>query len=232
MAERPTELHRTGPHLTGPHRTGPRPAKAGVPGGAAELTRRLFSGLPRADQRRWAASYVAGLLGTPGKKSTRNMGWSVFASYTAAQSLHQIVNESTWPWNTVRRELADWCRERAEVRGWALARVPLPKRGMYSAGVHRRFDATAGRTIGCQLGLGLFLITDRGAVPADWRLYLPERWIDDDSLRRRARIPDTARAYSPGQLLLDMARSSAGVAGAGAPLVVGAETVAEAGELA
>lgn len=218
-------------HLdTAERTTGPRPTKTGASGAADGLTHRLFRDLPRADQRRWAASYVSGLLSTPGKKSVRNMGWSVCASGTAAQSLHQVVNESTWSWNAVRRELAGWCSERAEVRGWALARISLPKRGMYSAGVHRRFDAATGRTIGCQLGLGLFLLTDRGAVPVDWRLYLPEHWADDESLRRRARIPETVRGASPSRLLLDLAGAAERV-GAEAPLLADAETVAEAEEL-
>ncbi|MEV3990426.1 transposase [Streptomyces sp. NPDC049837] len=196
---------------------------------AEELTRRLFHGLPRADQRRWAGAYMTGLLSTPGKKSVRNMGWSVCASYTASQSLHQVVNESTWSWTDVRRELTAWCHERTEVRGWALERVMMPKRGHYSAGVHRRFDATAGRTLGCQLGLGLFLLTGSGAaVPVDWRLYLPDEWLDDASLRRRARIPDTVRAGSPGGLMVDLAATTAGP---GAPLVADAETVGEAAEL-
>ncbi|MFG3508050.1 IS701 family transposase [Streptomyces sp. NPDC047821] len=196
---------------------------------AEELTRRLFHALPRADQRRWAGAYVAGLLTTPGKKSVRNMGWSVCASYTASQSLHQVVNESTWSWTDVRGELTAWCHERTEVRGWALERVLMPKRGHYSAGVHRRFDATAGRTVGCQLGLGLFLLTRSGAaVPVDWRLYLPDEWLDDASLRRRARIPDAVRPGSPGGLMVDLAATNAGP---GAPVVAEAETVAEATEL-
>ncbi|WP_167536393.1 IS701 family transposase [Streptomyces ficellus] len=198
-------------------------------GAAQDLTRRLFHGLPRADQRRWAGAYLTGLLTTPGKKSVRNMGWAVCASYTASQSLHQAVNESTWSWTDVRAELTAWCRERTETRGWALGRVTLPKRGRYSAGVHRRFDTAAGRTLNGQLGLGLFLITGHGAaVPVDWRLYLPDEWLDDASLRRRARIPEAVRAGSPGRLMADLAVSAGG---SGVPVLADAETVAEAAEL-
>ncbi|MGA5424493.1 IS701 family transposase [Streptomyces lavendulocolor] len=198
-------------------------------GAAHELTHRLFHRLPRADQRRWAGAYLTGLLTTPGKKSVRNMGWAVCSSYTASQSLHQAVNESTWSWTDVRAELTSWCRERTEVRGWALGRVTLPKRGRYSAGVHRRFDPAAGRTLNCQLGIGLFLLTGRGAaVPVDWRLHLPDEWLDDTALRRRARIPDTVRAGSPGRLMVELA---AAAGGSGAPVVADAETVAEAAEL-
>ncbi|GAA2482395.1 IS701 family transposase [Streptomyces gobitricini] len=208
---------------------------------AQELTHRLFHGLPRADQRRWAGAYLTGLLATPGKKSVRNMGWAVCASYTASQSLHQAVNESTWSWTDVRAELTAWCRERTEVRGWALGRVTLPKRGRYSAGVHRRFDTAAGRTLNCQLGVGLFLLTGHGAaVPVDWRLHLPDEWLGDASLRRRARIPDTVRAGSPGRMMVELAATAGrsggpgsfgGPGGSGAPVVADAETVQEAAEL-
>ncbi|GHF71955.1 putative ISXo8 transposase [Streptomyces mashuensis] len=197
-------------------------------GTADELTRRLFHGLPRTDQRRWAGAYVTGLLTTPGRKSVRNMGLSLYDSHTAFQSLHQVVSESTWSWSAVRRELADWCRERTALHGWALGRVTVPKRGRCSAGVHRRFDPATGRTVGCQLGLGLFLLTERGALPVDWRLYLPDEWLDDPTLRRRARIPETARPGSPARLMLDLAAAADGSA---APVVAEAETVTEAAEL-
>ncbi|MBW5485960.1 transcriptional regulator [Streptomyces bambusae] len=191
---------------------------------AEPLARRLFRCLPRTDQRRWAGAYLSGLVTTPGKKSVRNMARSAGTFETASQSLHQIVNSSTWQWDPVRRELAAWCGERADVRALRMVPVVIPKRGECSAGVHRRFDPAGGRTLSCQLALGLFLVTDRGTVPVDWRLSLPGRWSEDDELRERARIPVGARSGLPSRLVLDLADTAAAhPATAGVPIVAEAE---------
>ncbi|MFD7028453.1 transposase [Streptomyces sp. NPDC059917] len=197
------------------------------------LARRLFHCLPRTDQRRWAGAYLSGLLGTPGKKSVRNMARSTAALGAASQSLHQVVNASTWDWNPVRRELAAWCGEQAGVRALRMVPVVIPKRGQCSAGVHRRFDPAGGRTLSCQLALGLFLVTDHGSVPVDWRLVLPGRWSEDDELCERARIPAAARtspaapAAHPG-LGLDQAAEAAAAHAAAAGVPVVAEAATEA----
>ncbi|MER5732495.1 transposase [Streptomyces sp. NPDC002138] len=196
------------------------------------LARRLFHCLPRTDQRRWAGAYLSGLLGTPGKKSVRNMARSTAALGAASQSLHQVVNASTWDWNPVRRELAAWCGEQAGVRALRMVPVVIPKRGQCSAGVHRRFDPAGGRTLSCQLALGLFLVTDLGSVPVDWRLCLPGRWSEDDELCERARIPAAARTApaAPAGLGLDQAAEAAAAhaVAAGVPVVAEAATEAPA----
>lgn len=70
----------------------------------------------------------------------------------------------------------------------------LPKRGNCSAGVHQRFLPESGRTVNCQLGLGLFLDAGQTHVPVDWRLFLPPRFTRDEAVRDRAKIPATTRA--------------------------------------
>ncbi|NGO67951.1 IS701 family transposase [Streptomyces boncukensis] len=195
---------------------------------AEELTERLFRGLPRADQRRWAGAYLRGLLSTPGKKSVRNMGWTVGASDTAWQSLHQVVNASTWRWEPVRRSLALWCARREPVRGVIVAPVLIPKRGRCSVGVHRRFDPASNRTVSCQWALGLFLATDRGAVPVDWQLHLPGRWSEDEELRRRTSVPREQGFSSPHEVARDLLDSPAADPGAGTPVLTATTTGAAA----
>ncbi|MER5546296.1 transposase [Streptomyces sp. NPDC002589] len=159
----------------------------------AAFAERLFAHLPRADQRRWAQAYLEGLLATPGKKSVRRLAAAVSASPTAGQSLHQFINSSPWDWGPARRELAHWAQEREPVRAWTLGRAVLPKRGDRSVGVQRRFVASSGRTLNCQLAMGAFLSTRTVAVPVDWHLLLSERWAADQQLRGRARIPESVR---------------------------------------
>ncbi|MFD8998946.1 IS701 family transposase [Streptomyces abikoensis] len=157
----------------------------------------VFGYLPRADQRRWAHAYLEGLLATPGKKTVRRLAAAVSASPTASQSLHQFVNASPWDWGPALRSLAHWTLRRTAPRAWTIGTVVVPKRGESSVGVHRRFDPASGRTVNCQFGVGIFLSTDTEPVPLGWRILLPSRWTDDDTLRERARIPESSVGDRP-----------------------------------
>lgn len=177
------------------------PCATGAPAPAA-AAHRFFAHLARADQRLWAGVYVRGLLTTQGKKSLRRMAASVTPSPTAPQSLQQFVNDSAWQWRPVRSELVRWLAERTAVRAWTLAPLVVPKRGRLAVGVHHRFVPTAGRTVNCQLAIGAFLSGDSGDHSVDWQLYLPPRWTEDEQLRHKARIPDTAQHVSAAGLCL------------------------------
>lgn len=191
------------------------------------FTERVFEGLPRMDQRRWAQMYVQSLLTTPGKKSVRRLAAAVSDSPTASQSLHQFVNASPWDWTPVRSELARWAEQEATPRAWLLDLAVLRKRGEHSCGVHRRFVPSTGRSVTCQVGVGGFLATGEGAVPVDWRLLLPGSWTKDPERRQRTRIPEDAGQRSLEQHALDVVDTLAG-ATRSAPVPV----VADLGESA
>ncbi|MCY0942898.1 IS701 family transposase [Streptomyces antarcticus] len=174
------------------------------------FTERVFEGLPRMDQRRWAQMYVQSLLTTPGKKSVRRLAAAVSDSPTASQSLHQFVNASPWDWAPVRSELARWTEQETTPRAWLLDLAVLRKRGEHSCGVHRRFVPSTGRSVTCQVGVGGFLATRDGAVPVDWRLLLPGSWTKDPERRQRTRIPDDAGQRSLEQHALDVVDTLAG----------------------
>ncbi|WP_456302305.1 IS701 family transposase [Streptomyces chartreusis] len=173
-----------------------RPVSIDAPASAdqfADFADTVFAPLQRVDQRRWGRAYLLGLLtAPPGKKTVRRLAAAVTDSPTASQSLQQFVNASPWQWEPVRHELARWVEGELRPNAWTVATTVLPKRGEHSCGVHRRFVPQLGQTVNCQLGVGLFMSADVGAVPVDWRLHLPERWFRPH-LRRRARIPGEAR---------------------------------------
>ncbi|MFH8347421.1 IS701 family transposase [Streptomyces sp. NPDC018045] len=156
----------------------------------------IFRHLARVDQHRLAKMYLAALLATSGKKSIRRLADTVSASSATMQSMRQFVNLSPWDWNPVLRELTTWVAKHGSVPAWTIGRALLPKRGDQTVGVHRYFDPGSGRTLNCQVGLGLFLCVGTTQVPVEWRLFLPQPWTDDRQLRQRTRIPDT-ESYRP-----------------------------------
>ncbi|WP_189943074.1 IS701 family transposase [Streptomyces aurantiogriseus] len=196
-----------------------------------DFTETLFESLRRADQRRCARTYLEALLRTPGKKSVRRLAGSV-PSPTPAHSLRQFVNLSPWDWDPVMERLTRWATGHGTVRCLAVARAVLPKRGEWSVGVHGWFAPSLGRTLNCQLGLGAFLCFDGVQTPVDWRLVLPEFWLGEERLRRRARIPDAVRHLPPWALALDLVDTLTARGAVGAvPVVADLSDDSEVGHL-
>ncbi|MET7815847.1 transposase [Streptomyces sp. NPDC005395] len=169
----------------------------------------VFASLRRVDQRRWAQTYLNGLLNVPGRKTLQRLAKAGAHSAASAHGLQQFINSSPWDWSTVRHALARALAAYAQPRAWGIAEVTIPKRGDHSVGVHRRFDPNAGRVINCQQALALFTITDTYSAPVDWRIMLDSTWCYDADRRRRARIPDSATTESAWQHVLRFAERAA-----------------------
>jgi hypothetical protein len=172
-------------------------------GGLIDFAAEMLLDLPRADQRRWGAIYLEGLLSLPGRKSIRRMS-EVIAGGGADQGIQQFLNQSPWDWAPVRRNLARYATSILKPRAWVVTEVAVAKNGRSSVGVERQYAPSLGRVLNCQRGLGVFLAGDRGAVPVDWRLLLPPSWDADERRRGRAHVPAGERHRSPQEYLLEM----------------------------
>lgn len=161
-----------------------------------------LSPLARSDQRRWGEVYVRGLVTVPGRKSIRRICDTVVGS-RADQCLQQFVNQSTWQWEPVRRNLAEHVTAEIAPRAWVVRDAVFPKNGANSVGVASRYVPAAGRTLNCQVGLSVMLVGDSAGVPVNWRLLLPRCWDADDRRRDRAHLPATQRHRPRWQVMLD-----------------------------
>ncbi|MBR7831086.1 transposase [Actinospica sp. MGRD01-02] len=163
----------------------------------------VFSSLHRADQRRWAETYLHGILFADGKKSVRGIADSV-GIFRANQSLQQFINQSPWKWEPVRRLIAQHLQAVRPTQAWVVHRVVIPKRGQRSVGVQRRFVPELGRSVNSQLILAVSLADEHTAVPVDWRIALGGDWCTDEALRQAAYIPDAVRGRTEGAEIMDM----------------------------
>lgn len=159
----------------------------------AELGSALFASFVREDQRRKGVEYLDGLLRAGGRKSIRNIAQAVGGQATE-QYLHHFISDSTWCWRPVRRALAEHVGGVAEPDAWVVRPMLIPKAGKHSVGVARRFCADLGQTVNAQQAMGVWAASDEITVPVDWRLHLSQAWVQDPGRRRRAAIPDWARA--------------------------------------
>lgn len=167
-----------------------------------ELSTVLFESLPRSDQRRRGMEYVQGLLGVEGRKSIRNIS-SLFGGEAAEQSLHHFISGSTWDWSPVRRALARHLEETVPARAYVLRPMVIPKAGDSSVGVDRRFDPGRGQMMNAQQAVGVWAVSDEHSTPVNWRLHLPEAWLDDATRRRQASIPESASPETMDQCCVE-----------------------------
>jgi SRSO17 transposase len=169
----------------------------------AQVCHQVFSSLPRSDQRRWAEVYVRGLLNVSGRKTVRRISEQV-AGGGAEQCLQQFVNQSNWRPDLIRRDLTLQIAEALTPAFWVLEDVVIPKNGRHSAAVDRQFAPLEGRSLNCQLGLGLFLTGDDWSCPVNWRLRLPASWENDAVRRSKAHVPAVERPRPRWQHMLDV----------------------------
>jgi DDE superfamily endonuclease len=168
-----------------------------------EFAARVFTPLPRADQRRWAETYLRGILMAGGRKSVRGIADSV-RIFRSNQSLQQFINQSPWEWAPVRALVARYSEAAREPEAWLLERIIIPKRGECSVGVQRRFVPELGRTVNSQLLLSVALVGGAGTVPVDWRIALGGEWGQDPALRRAAYVPESVAARPEWAEILEM----------------------------
>ncbi|HEY5834412.1 MAG TPA: transposase [Streptomyces sp.] len=163
----------------------------------AELCSVVFSPLHRSDQRRKGAEYVRGLLSARGRKSIRKIA-SVVGGPAAGQSLHHFVAGSTWDWDPVRRALANHLVRMAPPQAWVVRPLIIPKEGDRTVGVDRRFVPSLGQVVNAQHAVGVWGASEAVSYPVNWRLYLPEAWVEDAPRRTRAAIPDETEVETLG----------------------------------
>jgi SRSO17 transposase len=168
----------------------------------AGFCRDRLSPLARSDQRRWGEVYVRGLVTVPGRKSIRRICDSV-VGVRADQCLQQFVNQSTWQWEPVRRNLAEHVTAMIAPKAWVVRDVVFPKNGANSVGVASQYVPAAGRTLNCQIGLTVVLASDSAAFPVNWRLLLPRCWDGDQRRRDRAYLPATQAHRPRWQVMLE-----------------------------
>ncbi|GLY48979.1 hypothetical protein Lesp01_26350 [Lentzea sp. NBRC 102530] len=170
---------------------------------------RVFESLTRAEQRRWARTYLRGLVHGNGRRTPRGLARAEQLPAAAANGLHQFINGSPWDWEPVRRNLARQIAAGTTPYAWTTAELIIPKRGQHSVGVHQHVAAGTDRPVNCQRSLGFFLATDAGSFPVGWSLVLRGVWESDHERRDRARIPATEYGHPVASHVMDFADSAA-----------------------
>lgn len=164
-----------------------------------------------ARQREHALTYVRGLIEDGRRKSLQptlfRLGESMPGRVDAAyQSVQQFLADSPWDPTVLLRSAAERVAPRLEVEAWVVDDTGFRKDGKHSPGVKRQYSGTLGKVGNCQIGVSVHAAGLAGTIPLGWRLYLPQEWCDDETRRRKAKIPTSVVFATKPALAAELVR--------------------------
>ena len=149
----------------------------------------MTASLGRSERRHCAGLYLRGLLLEGQRKSIEPLATRVGGS---VQALQQFIGQSPWPAQPLHTALnQSMCALLGRGRYWVVDETAFPKQGTESVGVTRQYCGALGKIASCQIAVSLHWTDQELSWPLGWRLYLPEAWTSDQTLRAKAGVPDT-----------------------------------------
>ena len=110
---------------------------------------------------------------------------------TSEQQLQHLVSDMAWDAAALNRQRVETMVALGTEGDGVLVvdDTGFAKQGHASAGVHRQYSGTLGKTGNCQIAVSCHYAERTLAWPVDVRLYLPEGWCADPARRGRAHVP-------------------------------------------
>ena len=142
-----------------------------------------------------AKNYLAGLLmKAPRKKMERINEYVAGGNY---QSYQNFISDSSWDHHALNNQI---CSDANALLGSSesvlcIDESSFSKKGKLSVGVSRQWNGRLGKIDNCQVGVFASLCNSTGSTLLDYRLFLPQEWIDDPQRCRRAKIPEKYRVF-------------------------------------
>ena len=158
--------------------------------------------LGRKDRRPWGETYVRGLLLEGERKSIEPLAKRLPDGNV--QALQHFIGKSPWPYEPVRRQLADVLCPEMGPGLWIVDDTGFPKHGKHSVGVARQYSGTLGKVANCQVAVSLHHATAAASLPVEWALYLPEEWTQDPARCAAAGVPLPVHHQPKWRLALDL----------------------------
>lgn len=139
---------------------------------------------------RWelAYEYVKGLATSPSKRHMASI--AQHCSPINNQAFSHFLSQSPWD----HRKLVHWIMD----HGWQIIgkkgtlvidECANPKAGKHSVGVNRQYCGNMGKVDNCQVGVFMAYVKAGHRLLLDYRLYLPETWIQNPARCDASGIP-------------------------------------------
>ena len=142
-----------------------------------------------------AKKYLAGLLmKSPRKNMERINEYVDGGNY---QSYQNFISDSSWDHYALNDQI---CSDANALLGSSESVLCIDescfsKKGKLSVGVSRQWNGRLGKIDNCQVGVFASLCNSTSSTLLDYRLFLPQEWIDDLQRCKRAGIPQHHRVF-------------------------------------
>jgi SRSO17 transposase len=175
--------------------------------------KKLCRALGHQDRHAGFADYSRGLMLPIERKSVEPLAAHTDPLHVSAkhQSLHHLVAKSEWSDRAVLACVRDWVMPELGRKSqfyWIVDDTGFPKKGKHSVGVARQYCGQLGKQDNCQVAVSLSLASERGSVPIEWQLYLPEVWAKDQWRRKKAGVPKEVKFLTKPKIALEQIRAA------------------------
>ena len=157
-----------------------------------------------------AKNYLAGLLMKAPRKNMERI--NEYVDGGDYESYQHFISNSKWDQTALNRQI------RSDVNSiigssesvLCIDESAFTKKGKKSVGVSRQWNGRLGKIDNCQVGVFASLCNDSGdSGIIDYRLFLPEKWINDPERCKKAGIPVERQVFKTKlELALEMVDSA------------------------
>jgi len=168
---------------------------------------KMIETLGHADRATPARWYLRGLMLPGQRKSVEPMAARVHPQdvCSAHQSMHHLVADADWSDATLLSAVAGEVVPVLSQQGrapcfWIIDDTSYRKWGKHSVGVARQYCGHLGKTENCQVAVSFTLATERGSVPLNYRLYLPQEWTRNPKRCQAAGVPKAMGFATKGEI--------------------------------
>jgi SRSO17 transposase len=124
------------------------------------------------------------------------------------RSMQRFVSDVVWDEEAIMRKYRSMvCEDLGDPDGALIFdETGFPKKGEESIGVARQYCGSLGKVDNCQVGVFAAYASRYGYSFLDKRLYLPEKWFDQEHAekRKKCKLPDTVTFKTKPQLAVDI----------------------------
>jgi SRSO17 transposase len=150
--------------------------------------------------------YMAGQFSELERKSIEPIALNIEDG--KVRSMQRFVSDVVWDEEAIMRKYRSMvCEDLGDPDGALIFdETGFPKKGEESIGVARQYCGSLGKVDNCQVGVFAAYASRYGYSFLDKRLYLPEKWFDQEHAERRkkCKLPDTVTFKTKPQLAVDI----------------------------
>ena len=160
----------------------------------------------RSESRENFFHYMVGQFSELERKSIEPIALNVEGG--KVRSIQRLISDVVWDEENILRKYRSMIADDMGDPNGVLIfdESGFPKKGNDSVGVSKQYCGTLGKVDNCQVGVFAAYASSQGYALLDKRLFIPEKWFNDDyaDRRKKCKVPEELEFKTKPQLAIDM----------------------------